>query len=184
MNPITHHNSPKSYLVRRQQAVHRSQLSFQLGNLTVQATNRRENCVLLLPILQENVIAPQIQHISLQMLDASLEVRLLVLKPRPLKQRFLVLQLLTPPEPPVINKKDQQLTKYETAERIPIIYQRKSNYITQKTYHRRPPTRRTNSKIKKMKRKPDTPHHFNRTAPTTTGPEKRKTCTVPPSTPG
>ena len=104
MSPITHHASPKSYLVRRQQAVHRSQLSLQLGNLTVQATNRRENYVLLLPVLQENVVAPQIHHISLQMLDAGLEVRLLMLKPHPLKQRFLVLlQVLTAPEPPVTN---------------------------------------------------------------------------------
>jgi hypothetical protein len=38
------------------------------------------------------------------MLDASLEVRLLMLKPHPLKQRFLVLfQVLTAPEPPVTN---------------------------------------------------------------------------------
>jgi hypothetical protein len=91
MSPITHHTSPESYLVRRQQAVHSGQLSLQLRNLTVQATNRRENCVLLLPILKKDLIAPQIQHISLQMIDAGLEVRLLMLKPRPLKQRFLVL---------------------------------------------------------------------------------------------
>jgi hypothetical protein len=38
------------------------------------------------------------------MLDAGLEVRLLMLKPHPLKQRFLVLlQVLTAPEPPVTN---------------------------------------------------------------------------------
>jgi hypothetical protein len=91
MSPITHHTSPESYLVRGQQAVHSSQLSLQLRNLPVQATDRRENCVLLLPILKKDVVTPQIQHISLQMLDAGLEVRLLMLKPRPLKQRFLVL---------------------------------------------------------------------------------------------
>ena len=90
MSPITHHTSPKSYLVRRQQVVHSGQLSLQLGNLTVQATNRRENCVLLLPILQKNVIAPQIQHIGLQMLDAGLKVHLSVLKPRLLEQRLLI----------------------------------------------------------------------------------------------
>jgi hypothetical protein len=38
------------------------------------------------------------------MLDAGLEVRLLMLKPHPLKQRFLVLlQVLTAPKPPVTN---------------------------------------------------------------------------------
>jgi hypothetical protein len=37
------------------------------------------------------------------MLDAGLEVRLLMLKPRPLKQRFLILQVLTAPKPPVTN---------------------------------------------------------------------------------
>jgi len=38
------------------------------------------------------------------MLDAGLEVRLLMLKPHPLKQRFLILlQVLTAPKPPVTN---------------------------------------------------------------------------------
>jgi hypothetical protein len=38
------------------------------------------------------------------MLDAGLEVRLPMLKPHALKQRFLVLlQVLTAPEPPVTN---------------------------------------------------------------------------------
>ena len=90
MSPITHHTSPKSYLVRRQQAVHSGQLSLQLKNLTVQAANRRKHCVLLFSILQENVITPQIQHIGLQMLDAGLKVHLSVLKPRLLEQRLLI----------------------------------------------------------------------------------------------
>jgi len=100
----THHTSPESYLVRRQQAVYDGQLRLQLGNLTVQATNRRENCVLLLPVLQEDVVTSKIHHISLQMLDSGLEVRLLMLKPHPLKQRLLVLfQVLTATKPPVTN---------------------------------------------------------------------------------
>jgi hypothetical protein len=86
----THRSSPKSYLVRRQLAVHGGQLRLKLGNLTVQAANRREHCVLLIPVLQEQVIAPQILHIGLQMLDAGLKVRLLVLEPHPLQQRLLV----------------------------------------------------------------------------------------------
>jgi hypothetical protein len=90
MSPVTRHTSPKSYLVRRQLAVHSGQLRLQLGNLAVQATNRRENRVLLLPILKKNVIAPQILHIGLQMLDAGLKVRLPVLEPHPLQQRLLV----------------------------------------------------------------------------------------------
>ena len=90
MSPITHHSTPKSRLIRRQQAVHSGQLSLQLENLTVQAANRRKNCVLLFSILQENVIAPQIQHISLQMPDAGLKVHLSVLKPRLLEQRLLI----------------------------------------------------------------------------------------------
>jgi hypothetical protein len=86
----THHSNPKSCLIGGQQAVHGSQLSLQLVNLTVQATNRRKNCVLLFPIFQKNVIAPQIQHIGLQMPDASLKVHLPVLEPRLLQQRLLV----------------------------------------------------------------------------------------------
>jgi hypothetical protein len=100
----THHTSPESYLVGRQQAVHDGQLGPQLANLTVQATNSREDYVLLLPVLQEDVVASEIHHISLQMLDSGLEVRLLMLKPHPLKQRLLVLlQVLTATEPPVTN---------------------------------------------------------------------------------
>jgi hypothetical protein len=38
------------------------------------------------------------------MLDAGLKVRLKMLKPHPLKQRFLILlQILTAPKPPVTN---------------------------------------------------------------------------------
>ncbi len=103
ISPISHHTSPKSYLVRRQQAVHSGQLSLQLENLTVQAANCRENCVLLFSILQKNVIAPQIQHIGLQMLDAGLKVHLSVLQPRLLEQGLLVLQVPTLPVPPVTN---------------------------------------------------------------------------------
>ena len=105
ISPDTHHSNPKSRLIRRQQAVHSGQLSLQLKDLTVQAANRRKNCVLLFPILQENIIAPQMQHIGLQILDASLKVHLPVLKPRLLQQRLLVLQVPTLPVPPVTNKK-------------------------------------------------------------------------------
>jgi hypothetical protein len=100
----TSHQSEKNYLVKGQLAVHGSQLKLQLANLTVQATNRGKDSVLLFPVIQENVVTLQIHHISLQMLDAGLEVRLLMLKPHPLKQRFLVLfQVLTAPKPPVTN---------------------------------------------------------------------------------
>ncbi len=115
ISPFTHHTNPKSYLVRRQQVVHSGKLSLQLKNLTVQATNRRKNCVLLFSILQEDVIAPQMQHIGLQILDASLKVHLLVLEQRLLQQRLLVFQVLTLPEPPVTNRKNYQLITYETA---------------------------------------------------------------------
>jgi len=55
------------------------------------------------------------QHICLQILDASLKIHLLVLQPRLLQQRLLVLQVPTLPEPPVTNKKNQQLNIYKTA---------------------------------------------------------------------
>jgi hypothetical protein len=89
-NSDTRHSNPDSCLIGRQQADHSGQLSLKLENLTVQAANRRENCVLLFSLLQKNVVAPQIQHISLQMLDAGLKVHLPVLKPRLLQQRLLV----------------------------------------------------------------------------------------------
>jgi hypothetical protein len=104
INTDTHCSDSKSCLIRGKLAVYESQLRLQLVNLTVQATNRGEHSVLLFPVLQENVVTPQIHHISLQMLDAGLEIRLLMLKPHPLKQRFLVLlQVLTAPKPPVKN---------------------------------------------------------------------------------
>ena len=100
----TRFSDSKNCLVIGQLAVHRSQLGLELLDLTVQATNRRENCVLLLPVLQEDVVTSKIHHISLQMLDSGLEVRLLMLKPHPLKQRLLVLfQVLTATKPPVTN---------------------------------------------------------------------------------
>ncbi len=100
----THCSDSKSCLVTGQLADHASQLRLQLENLTVQATNRGEHSVPLVPVIQEQVVAPQIPHIGLQMLDAGLKVRLLMLKPHPLKQRFLILlQILTAPKPPVTN---------------------------------------------------------------------------------
>jgi hypothetical protein len=100
----TRHASLESYLVGRQQAVHDGQLGLQLGNLTVQATNRSKNNVLLLPVLHEDIVASEVDDISLQMFKASLQVRLLMLEPHALKQRLLVLfQVLTATEPPVIN---------------------------------------------------------------------------------
>ena len=81
---MTHHASPDSHLVRRQQAVHDGQLGLQLGNLTVQATDRGEHSVLLVPVIQEQVVASEIPHIGLQMVDAGLKVRLLMLQTHPL----------------------------------------------------------------------------------------------------
>ena len=102
-SPDTHHSTPRSRLIRRQQAVHSGQLSLQLKDLTVQAADLRENCVLLVPILQHDVIVLQTPHIGLQLLDASLDVQLSVLKPRLLQQRLLVFQIPTLPVPPVTN---------------------------------------------------------------------------------
>jgi hypothetical protein len=100
----THCSDSKNCLVRGQLAVHGSQLRLQLVNFTVQATNRGEHSVLLGPFLQEEIVTPQIPHIGLQMVDAGLEVRLLMLQTHSLKQRLLVLlQVLTATEPPVIN---------------------------------------------------------------------------------
>jgi hypothetical protein len=96
------------------------------------------------------------------MLDASLEVRLLMLKPHPLKQRFLVLfQVLTAPEPPVTNYwKSVTFKTQNHTKKNPQIHRKKSKNITQKSYHRQLPTRKTNNKIKKMKRKPNHPPPF------------------------
>ncbi len=100
----TRHSNPKSCLIRRQQTVHSGQLSLQLKNLTVQAADLREDWVLLGPILQHDVVTLQTPHIGLQLLDASLDVHLSVLKPRLLQQRLLVFQVPTLPIPPVTNK--------------------------------------------------------------------------------
>jgi hypothetical protein len=93
----------RSCLIRRKQAVHSGQLSLQLENLTVQAADLREDCVLLVPILQHDVVTLQIPHIGLQLLDASLDVQPSVLKPRLLEQRLLIFQVPTLPVPPVTN---------------------------------------------------------------------------------
>jgi hypothetical protein len=80
------------------------QLGLQLGNLTIQATNRSKHNVLLLPILHEDVVASEVHDISLKEFKASLRISLLMLEPHAFKQRLLVLfQVLTATEPPVIN---------------------------------------------------------------------------------
>jgi hypothetical protein len=91
ISTITHHASPDSHLVRRQQAVHDGQLGLQLGNLTVQATDRGEHSVLLVPVIQEQVVASEISDISLKEFKASLQISLLMLESHPLKQRLLIL---------------------------------------------------------------------------------------------
>ncbi len=53
----THHASQDSHLVRRQQAVHDGQPGLQLGDLTVQATNGSKHSVLLVPVVEEQVVA-------------------------------------------------------------------------------------------------------------------------------
>ena len=104
ISTITHHASPDSHLVRRQQAVHDGQLGLQLGNLTVQATDRGEHSVLLVPVVQEQVVASEIGNVSLKEFKASLQISFLMFKPHPLKQRLLVLfKVLTSTKPPVIN---------------------------------------------------------------------------------
>ena len=105
ISPDTHHSTPKSCLIiRRQQAVHSVQLSLQLEDLTVQAANLGEDCVLLVSILQHHVVVLQIPHIGLQLLNASLDVQPSVLQLRLLEQRLLVFQVPTLPIPPVTNK--------------------------------------------------------------------------------
>jgi hypothetical protein len=83
----------------------------------------------------------------------------LMLKPHPLKQRFLVLQVLTPPEPPVTDWENYQLEKIRNHEKLPQIYQRKSKYITQKSYHRYPTAKKIDSELKKAGRKKDPLRH-------------------------
>jgi len=76
ISPDTHHSTPKSCLIiSRQQAIHSSQLSLQLKDLTVQTANLREDCVFLVSILQHHVVVLQIPHIGLQLLNASLDVQ-------------------------------------------------------------------------------------------------------------
>ncbi len=87
----THHASPDSHLVRRQQAVHDSQLGLQLGDLTIQATNGRKHSVLLVPVVQEQIVTSEIGDISLKEFKASLQISFLMLKSHPLKQRLPIL---------------------------------------------------------------------------------------------
>jgi hypothetical protein len=88
---ITHHASLDSRLVRRQQAVYDGQLGLQLGDFTVQATDRGKHGVLLVPVIQEQVVASEISDISLEEFKASLQIGFLMFKPHTLKQRLLVL---------------------------------------------------------------------------------------------
>jgi hypothetical protein len=107
ISPDTHHSTPKSCLiVRGQQAVHSSQLSLQLEDLTVQTANLREDFVFLVSILQHHVVVLQIPHIGLQLLNASLDVQPSVLQLRLLQQRLLVFQVPTLTIPPVTNNKN------------------------------------------------------------------------------
>jgi len=100
----THHASPDSHLVRRQQAVHDGQLGLQLGDLTVQATNGSKHSALLVPVVQEQIVTSEIGDISLKEFKASLQISLLMLESHPLKQRLLILfKVLTSAKPPVIN---------------------------------------------------------------------------------
>jgi hypothetical protein len=100
----THHASLDSHLIRRQQAVHDGQLGLQLSDLTVQATNGSKHSVLLVPVVQEQIVASEIGDVSLKEFKASLQISFLMFKPHPLKQRLLVLfKVLTSTKPPVIN---------------------------------------------------------------------------------
>ncbi len=104
ISPDTHHSTPKSCLIiRRQQANHSSQLSLQLEDLTIQATNLRKDRVFLVSILQHHVVVLQVPNIGLQLLNASLDVQPSMLQVRLLQQRLLVLQVPTLPVPPVTN---------------------------------------------------------------------------------
>jgi hypothetical protein len=131
MSPDTHHSNPRSCLIRRQQAVHSGQLSLQLEDLTIQAADLREDCVLLVSILQHDVVALQIPHIGFQLLDASLDVQLSVLQPRLLVQRLLVFQVPTLPIPPVTNKKKISNLKY------PKRSKKTTTYLPKKRYYRK-----------------------------------------------
>jgi hypothetical protein len=91
ISTIKHHASLNIHLVRRQQAIHDGQLGLQLSNLTVQATDRGKHSVLLVPVIQEQVVASEISDVSLQKFKASLQISFLMLESHPLKQRLLVL---------------------------------------------------------------------------------------------
>ncbi len=102
----THHSTPKSRLIiGRQQAVHSSQFRLQLEDLTVQAANLREDCVLLVSILQHNVVVLQSPHIGLQLLNASLNILPAMLQLCLLQQRLIAFLVRTLPPPSVTNKK-------------------------------------------------------------------------------
>jgi hypothetical protein len=68
----THQVSPDSHLVRRQQAVHDSQLRLQLSDLTVQATNGGKHSVLLVSLVQKQIVASKISDVSFQVSNLSL----------------------------------------------------------------------------------------------------------------
>jgi len=76
------------------------------------------------------VVALQTPHIGLQLLDASLDVQLSVLKPRLLQQRLLVFQVPTLPIPPVTNKKKISNLKNpkRKTKKLQHIYQKKKYY--------------------------------------------------------
>ncbi len=76
-----HHASSDNHLVRRQQAIHNGQLGLQLNNLTVQATDRGEHSVFLVPVIQEQVVASEISDISLKKFKASLQISPLMKPP-------------------------------------------------------------------------------------------------------
>ncbi len=164
----------KYCLVVRQLAIHGRQLGLELLNLTVQATDGGKHSVFLLPIVEEQVVASEIGDISFQMSNFSLQISSLMLEPHTLKQRLLVLvKVLTSTEPPVINYWQSAPWKISNHEKIPQSYQRKN--ITQNSYRRYPTAKGTDSKLKKAKGKRITPlHHFNRTVPATTEPERKK----------
>ena len=107
----------KICLIIGQLAVHGSQLRLQLVNLTVQATNRGEHSVFLLPVVQEQVVASEVGNVSLQMSNFSLQISFLMLEPHSLKQRLLVLlQVLTPAKPPVTNRSQSTPCKIRNRE--------------------------------------------------------------------
>jgi hypothetical protein len=76
-----------------------------------------------------------------------------VLQLRLLQQRLLVFQVSTLPIPPVTNKTKLATSKIrKTEKKLPHIYQRKSILQKTKSYHRHPTAKRTNSKLKKIKK--------------------------------